>query len=132
MINQILEKVNEYFPEIRAIRHHIHSHPELSFQEYHTADFVAQKLTEYNIPYQSGVAGTGVIGIIEGKNPGKRCIALRSELDALPIQEANDVSYKSQTDGVMHACGHDVHTTCMISAARILNELKDEWEGTVK
>ncbi len=132
MINQIREKVSEYFPDIRAIRHHIHSHPELSFQEYHTADFIAQKLTEYGIPFQSGVAGTGIIGILEGRNPGKRCIALRSELDALPITEANAVSYKSQNEGVMHACGHDVHSTCLLSAARILNELKDEWKGTIK
>lgn len=132
MIDIIKEKTEQYFPEIQAIRHHIHSHPELSFEEYETAAFIAKKLTEYDIPYQAGVAGTGIVATVEGKNPGKRCIALRSELDALPIQEANHVSYRSQHDGVMHACGHDVHTTCLLSAARMLNELKDEWEGTVK
>lgn len=132
MINNIREKAEQYFPEIQAIRHHIHSHPELSFQEHQTAAFVMRKLEEYGIPYQSGVAGTGVVGLIEGKNPGKRCVALRSELDALPILEANDVPYRSQLDGVMHACGHDAHTSCLLGAARILNELKDQWEGTVK
>jgi hippurate hydrolase len=132
MIDIIKEKTEQYFPEIQAIRHHIHSHPELSFEEYETAAFIAKKLTEYGIAFQANIAGTGIVAIIEGKNPGRRCIALRSELDALPIQEANNVSYRSQNDGVMHACGHDVHTTCLLSAARILNELKDGWEGTVK
>ncbi len=132
MINNIREKAEQYFPEIQAIRHHIHSHPELSFQEHQTAAFVIRKLEEYGIPYQSGIAGTGIVGLIEGKNPGKRCVALRSELDALPILEANDVPYRSQHDGVMHACGHDAHTSCLLGAARILNELKDQWEGTVK
>ncbi|XZF16439.1 M20 metallopeptidase family protein [Chitinophagaceae bacterium MMS25-I14] len=132
MINIIRQKTEQYYPEIQAIRHHIHAHPELSFEEYETSAFVSQKLTEYGIPHQTGVAGTGIVGIIEGRNPGSRCIALRCELDALPILEANNVSYRSQKDGVMHACGHDVHTTCLLSAARILNELRDEWEGTIK
>lgn len=132
MINEIRQKVAAHFAEIQAIRHHIHAHPELSFEEYQTSNFIASKLTEYGITNQTVVAGTGIIALIEGKNPGKRCIALRSELDALPILEANNVAYRSQNDGVMHACGHDVHTTCLLSAARILNEMKDEWEGTIK
>ncbi len=132
MIDTIRQKALEYFPDVQAIRHHIHSHPELSFEEYNTAAFVSQKLTEWGIPHQSGVAGTGVVGLIEGKNPTKKCIALRADMDALPIQELNDVPYKSQNDGVMHACGHDVHSSCLLGVARILNDLKDEWEGTVK
>ncbi len=132
MIDIIRQKALEYFPEVQAIRHHIHSHPELSFEEYNTSAFVSQKLTEWGIPHQSGVAGTGVVGLIEGKNPTKKCIALRADMDALPIQELNDVPYKSKNDGVMHACGHDVHSSCLLGVARILNDLKDEWEGTVK
>ncbi len=132
MINKIREKAEQYFPEIQEIRHHIHAHPELSFQEHDTAAFIAGKLSEWGIKHTTGVAGTGIVGLIEGKNPTKRCIALRADMDALPILEANTVSYKSQNDGVMHACGHDVHSSCLLGAARILNDLRDEWEGTVK
>lgn len=132
MIDIIRQKALEYFPEVQAIRHHIHSTPELSFEEYNTSAFVSQKLTEWGIQHQTGVAGTGVIGLIEGKNPTKKCIALRADMDALPIQELNDVPYKSQNDGVMHACGHDVHTSCLLGVALILNDMKGEWEGTVK
>ncbi|HTN47674.1 MAG TPA: M20 family metallopeptidase [Flavipsychrobacter sp.] len=132
MLELIQQKAEQYFPEVQAIRHHIHSHPELSFQEFETAKFISAKLTEFGIYHQTGIAGTGIIALIEGKNPGKRCIALRADMDALPIQEANNVPYKSQNDGVMHACGHDVHSTCMLGAAKILNELKEEFEGTIK
>ncbi|MEI8279139.1 MAG: M20 family metallopeptidase [Bacteroidota bacterium] len=132
MIDLIRKKAAEYYPEVRAIRHHIHSHPELSFQEYHTAAFVSKQLSTWGIPHTTGVAGTGIVALVEGKNPGKRCIALRSDLDALPIQEANDVDYASKNDGVMHACGHDVHTSCLLGAARILYTTRDQWEGTMK
>lgn len=132
MIDQIRAKALEYFPDVQAIRHHIHAHPELSFKEYNTSAYVAAKLTEWGIPHTTGVADTGILAIIEGKNPGKKCIALRAELDALPIQEANDIEYRSQNDGVMHACGHDVHTSCLLGAARILFDLRHEWEGTIK
>ncbi len=132
MIDQIRRKAKEYFTEVQSIRHHIHAHPELSFQEYKTSAFVAGKLAEWGIPHTTGVAGTGIIALIEGKNPGKKCVALRSELDALPIKEANDVAYCSQNDGVMHACGHDVHTSCLLGAAKILFDLRSEWEGTIK
>ena len=84
-----------------------------------------------DIPFEIK-ATTGVVGLIKGKNPEKRIIALRADMDALPIKEENDIPYKSKNEGVMHACGHDVHTTCLLGAAKILNELKDEWEGTVK
>ncbi len=114
-----------------AIRHHLHMHPELSYQEFETSKFIRQQLTEYGIAHQV-MAGTGVVGIIEGRNPASRIIALRADIDALPIEEENAVPYKSRHPGVMHACGHDVHTTVLLGAARILQELREEWEGTVK
>lgn len=129
---KIQEKSEQYFADVQAIRHHLHANPELSFEEHNTSAFVAGKLQEWGIKHTTGIAGTGIAGLIEGKNPGKRCIALRADMDALPIQEDNDVAYKSKNAGVMHACGHDVHTSCLLGAARILNDMKDEWEGTVK
>jgi hippurate hydrolase len=120
-----------YLPDFIEIRRHLHAHPELSYVEFETSAFIQQKLKNLGIPFQV-MAKTGVIGLIEGKHPGKRIIALRGDIDALPIKEANEVPYKSTADGVMHACGHDVHTTCLLGAAKILNELKDEWEGTIK
>jgi len=132
ILTKIQEKAAQYFPEVQAIRHQIHAHPELSFREHNTSSFIEEKLKALGIKYKSGVAGTGIVALIEGKEPGKRCIALRADMDALPIQEKNDVAYKSQNDGVMHACGHDVHTSCLLGAAHILQDLRDEWEGTVK
>jgi amidohydrolase len=113
------------------IRRHLHAQPELSYKEFETSKFVQQKLAEFEIPFNV-IAVTGVVGIIQGENPESRIFALRADMDALPIQEENDVPYKSNNEGVMHACGHDVHTTCLLGAAKILNELKNEWEGTVK
>lgn len=84
------------------------------------------------IEYEHGVAENGVVGLIKGKNPDKKVIALRADIDALPITEANEVSYKSQNEGIMHACGHDVHTASLLGTARILNELKNDFEGTIK
>lgn len=121
----------QYAESFIQIRRHIHAHPELSYQEFETSKFIQARLTEWGIPF-TVLAQTGVVGIIEGKNPAVRITALRADMDALPIQEENEVLYKSINQGVMHACGHDVHTTCLLGAAKILNELKDEWEGTVK
>jgi amidohydrolase len=132
MKNRIQSLARQYAPDLIACRHHLHSHPELSFQEYETSKFIQAKLDEYGIPYTAGIAGTGVVALIEGKNPSKKIIALRGDIDALPIEEANDVPYKSKNPGIMHACGHDVHTTVVLGAARILQQLKDEFEGTVK
>jgi hippurate hydrolase len=126
----IHDLARQYADEFIDIRHHLHAHPELSYQEYKTSAFVQEKLKGWGIPYQV-VAGTGVVGLIQGK-PGSRVIALRADMDALPIMEANDVNYASQNPGVMHACGHDVHTTCLLGAAKILNETRQKWEGTVK
>lgn len=113
------------------MRHHLHMHPELSYQEFETSKFVQDKLTTYGIPFEVK-ATTGVVGIIEGRNPQSRIVALRADMDALPIHEENEVPYKSTRPGIMHACGHDVHTTCLLGAARILSETKDQWDGTVK
>jgi amidohydrolase len=129
--DQIKQLAKKYAPECIAIRHHLHAHPELSYKEFETSGYVQQKLTALEIPFQT-MATTGVVGLIKGKNPGKKTIALRADMDALPIKEENKVDYKSQNEGVMHACGHDVHTTILLGAAKILNELKDNWEGTVK
>ena len=120
-----------YSDEFIEIRHHLHKHPELSYKEFETSKFVQGKLNEWGIDFEV-MATTGVIGTLKGKNPDKKVIALRADMDALPITEQNQIEYKSQNEGVMHACGHDVHTTCLLGAAKILNELKNEWEGTIK
>ncbi|MFN7278524.1 MAG: M20 family metallopeptidase [bacterium] len=120
-----------YESDALDIRHHLHAHPALSYQEFETAAFVRRKLTEYGISHVT-MADTGVIGIIEGEDPTSRVVALRADMDALPHQEENDVPYRSTRPGIMHACGHDVHTTCLLGAARILQELRAEWKGTVK
>jgi amidohydrolase len=114
-----------------AIRRHLHANPELSYQEFETCKFVQAQLTKIGIPF-TVIATTGVLGIIEGKNPSKRVIALRADMDALPIIEENEVDYKSKNEGVMHACGHDVHTTILLGAAKILWSLRAEFEGTIK
>lgn len=121
----------KYQKEIIRIRRHLHMYPELSFQEWKTSEFIAGELRTMNIPFQSGIAGTGIIGTIEGNNPESKVIALRAELDALPISEANRVNYRSKNDGVMHACGHDVHVSCLLGSARIINEIRNEFDGTV-
>ena len=128
---KIKELASRYKDEHIAIRRHLHAHPELSYQEFETSIFVQKQLQQYGIDH-AVKAGTGVIGLIKGKNPESRIVALRADMDALPIEEANDIDYKSTKTGVMHACGHDVHTTCLLGAARILNETKEDWEGTVK
>lgn len=121
-----------YFQEIVAIRRYLHTIPETGCNEYKTADFIIEKLKEYGIAYLSGVAKTGIVGIISGKNPKSKIIALRADMDALPIHEANQVDYKSKNEGVMHACGHDVHMACLLGAAKILNEIKNEFNGSIK
>jgi amidohydrolase len=120
-----------YKDEFIAVRRHIHANPELSYKEFQTSEFIQSKLKEWGIPFEVK-ATTGVVGLIKGKNPDERIVALRADMDALPITEENNVDYRSKNTGVMHACGHDVHTTCLLGAAKILNETKDEWTGTVK
>lgn len=134
MINpDLIQKIAEKnFNEVVSIRRHLHMNPELSFHEFETAKFVASKLKEMNISFQDNIAGTGLVGIIRGKNDNGKVVALRADMDALPILEANNVEYKSTKDGVMHACGHDAHTASLLGAASILNELKDQFDGTIK
>lgn len=133
---ELLERVKalaaQYEQDLVADRRHLHANPELSYHEYQTAAFVQERLKSWGIPFQAPVAKTGIVGKIEGRNPSSKVIALRADMDALPILEANDVPYKSKNKGVMHACGHDVHTTSLLGAARILHELKDSFEGTVR
>jgi amidohydrolase len=122
----------QYLPELIAIRRHLHAHPEISFEEYNTSDSIASKLKEYEIPFRQGIVGTGIVALIEGKNPSRKIVALRADMDALPILETNTCEYRSVNVGLMHACGHDVHSASLLGTAKILAELKGEFEGTVK
>lgn len=131
MIQKIKSLSESVYPYVVDCYRHLHKNPELSFQEFETAAFVQQQLDEMQISYRSGIAQTGILGWIEGKNPAKRTIALRADMDALPILENSDLPWKSVNDNVMHACGHDAHTACLLGAAKILNEIKNEFEGTV-
>ncbi len=129
--SSIKSLAKQYHAEFVQVRQHLHAHPELSYVEFETSKYIQSKLKEFNIAFEVK-ATTGIVATIKGKNPESRIIALRGDMDALPITEENNVPYKSTTAGVMHACGHDVHTTCILGAAKILHQLKDEWEGTVK
>lgn len=129
---KIKQLAKDYATEVVANRRYLHTNPELSFQEYNTARFVAQKLKDIGLTPQEGIANTGVVALIEGRNPSSKVIGLRADMDALPIFEKNDVPYKSQNEGVMHACGHDAHTSSLLGTAKILHQLREEFEGTVK
>ncbi len=118
--------------EVVGWRRHLHANPELSFQEFKTASFVASTLRHMGLSPQEGIATTGVVVIVEGKNPTKKVVALRADMDALPITEANTTDYRSKNSGVMHACGHDVHTASLLGTAKILCSIRDQFEGTVK
>ena len=127
-------KVSAIYEKIKGYREHLHQNPELSYKEFNTMEYVAAKLKEIGIPYEKGIAGTGIIGIIRSSKHSEyqACIGLRADLDALPIQEQNTAFYKSKVDGVMHACGHDVHTSILLGAAEILFELREDLEHPVK
>ncbi len=131
MKNQIQSLSSEYWKEIVDIRRHLHQNPELSLEEFQTSAFISSKLKEYGIEHQTGIAKTGIIGWIYGKNPEKKCIALRADMDALPMEEVTEAPFKSKNNGVMHACGHDMHMACLLGAAKILNALKDSFEGVI-
>jgi len=118
-------------PQIVDWRRRLHQKPELGFQEFLTAEFVAQKLQEWGIEHKTGIAKTGIVATIHSNRPGK-VFAIRADMDALPIQELNNVSYKSQHDGVMHACGHDGHTAIALGTAYYLSQHRDDFAGTVK
>jgi amidohydrolase len=130
--DKIKELAKAYKDEVISNRRHLHANPELSYLEFQTAAFVKEKLENLGITTIEQKATTGWSALIEGKNPTKKVIALRADMDALPIIEANDVPYKSRNPGVMHACGHDAHTASLLGAAKILQEVRDQFEGTIK
>ena len=129
---QIKDLASSIFPEIVSIRKWLHKHPELSFQEKETSKFICSILEKNNIQFTDNIGGYGVIAIIKGKNPDSKVIAFRADMDALPIHEQNNVEYKSINEGVMHACGHDVHTSILLGSAIIINKLKASLEGSIK
>jgi amidohydrolase len=132
MKEKIQELAHQYHSDTVNLRRYLHMHPELSFEEVNTGKFVSAQLSAMGVEHRHGVADNGVVALIKGKNPRKRVVALRADMDALPILEANDVPYKSQNAGVMHACGHDVHTSSLLGTVRILHALREQFEGTVK
>ena len=129
---KIKSLAKQYQTETVAFRRHLHKNPELSFKEFNTQKFVEEKLQSFGITNVKRMANTGVVAHVEGKNPSKKTIALRADMDALPIQETNKTDYVSSVPGVMHACGHDVHTSSLLGVAKILNEMRSEFEGTVR
>lgn len=131
MHEKIKALARDWQDEFIAVRRHLHAHPELSYQEHNTAKYVFEYLEKWGLK-PAYLAETGVAAMLHSSHPGERVIALRADMDALPITEENEVPYKSTVPGVMHACGHDVHTACLLGAAKILLELKDEWTGSVK
>lgn len=130
--NKIQTLAQNIHKQVVGFRRHLHQHPELSFQEHETAIFIQKRLSELGIEMQTNVGGLGVVGFIYGKKGAGKTIALRADIDALPIEEKNDVPYKSQNIGVMHACGHDVHTASLLGAAEILSQLTEHFAGTIK
>jgi amidohydrolase len=129
---QIRLLAEAHYTDVLAMRRHLHMHPELSYQEVETSSFVAAQLQRLGLEVQTGIGGHGLTAFIRGNNPESRLVALRADMDALPIVEQNDVEYKSKREGLMHACGHDVHTSSLLGAAIILNELSDQFEGTIQ
>ncbi|WP_027419343.1 M20 metallopeptidase family protein [Crocinitomix catalasitica] len=128
----IREKSSAILEEIITIREHLHKHPELSFQEFKTSTFVQKQLSDWGISFTTGWVETGIVALIEPDGSYEKCIALRADMDALPIQEMNEVPYKSVHDGIMHACGHDVHTATLLGAAKIINDMRSELKHAVK
>ena len=133
LISFIQSRSEVLFEKVKSYREHLHKYPELSYQEFETMNYVSEQLSKLGITHEKNVGGTGIVGIIENEHhKGMKAIALRADLDALPIQEENEVSYKSSVSGVMHACGHDVHTAILLGAAELLNELKNQLPQPVK
>lgn len=131
MIEKIKQLASDNFEDIVAVRRHLHQYPELSQEEFKTMAFVAERLRDYGLNPVTGVGKTGVVVLIEGRNPSSYCIALRADYDALPLEECTGLPFASENKGVMHACGHDMHTSSLLGAAKILSQLKDSFEGTV-
>lgn len=131
-VQHIKQLTKDLYPELVAIRRHLHQYPELSFKEEKTAEYISQLLTSWGIEHKTGIAGFGISGVIEGQQPDIKTIALRADMDALPVTEANLIDYKSLNVGVMHACGHDVHMACLLGTVKLLQSLKGHFQGSVK
>jgi len=132
LLEEIKNLSQKIFPEVVKLRRHLHANPELSYQEVNTGQFIAKQLKAIGIAHEHGWAENGAVAIIEGKKKGNKVIALRADIDALPIIETNDVPYKSKTEGIMHACGHDAHTASLLGTAMILNGVREHFGGTIK
>jgi len=130
--DEVKRLAKAYAGEVRRFRRFLHANPELSFNEDQTAEYVAEQLESFGLEPTEGIAETGVVAIVEGEKPKSKVIALRADMDALPIQEENNVPYKSRNPGIMHACGHDVHTAILLGTAKVLQEIRTSFEGTVK
>jgi len=131
MFNTIQKLSQKYFSEAIEFRHQMHRFPELSFEEKETALLIAKELDKISVPYKKNIGGNGIVATLEGKSSNKKIIALRADFDALPIHEETNLDFSSENKGVMHACGHDIHTSSLLSVLRVLNDLKDKWEGTI-
>lgn len=133
-VDRLKSDIDELMPDLIATRRDLHEHPELAFEEVRTSGIVAQRLQKLGLEVQTGVAKTGVVGFLRGgaSKPGAKTIAIRADMDALPIYELNEIDYRSQTDGKMHACGHDGHTSILLAVADILTKRKDDLAGNVK
>jgi amidohydrolase len=127
---ELLQRAESSAEWLQEIRHHLHRHPELSFKEENTSAYIASLLDKMDIPYKRGIVKTGIVARIDGRQPGP-CIALRADMDALPVTEATQLPCTSVNHGVMHACGHDIHMTSLLGAARLLNDLRQHFDGTV-
>ena len=128
----IRKHIKDFIPEMNEWRHYIHENPEIAYEEHNTSDFIAAKLTEFNIEVHRGLGGTGIVGVIHGKDNGasKKSLGIRADIDALPMTEKTNLTYSSKNDGKMHACGHDGHTTMLLGAAKYLSKTKN-FLGTV-
>lgn len=132
MIKDISELTEEVYQQVIDIRRHLHRNPELSFQERKTSQYICEQLEEWNIPFQNNIGGYGISGSIGESTHGGKTIALRADMDALPIQEKNNVPYASEVAGVMHACGHDVHTASLLGTSYVLQQMKEKLNGHVR
>ena len=132
MIDIIKSLSHNFLEEIIEIRRHLHQYPELSFKEEKTSLYIKSILKKWNIPFIDNIAGNGIMVILRAKNPDSHIIALRADIDALPIHEESNISYCSKNKGVMHACGHDAHTASLLGAIKILSSIKEHWKGTIK
>jgi len=131
MKNKIQLLSDSVFPYVCESYKHLHAHPELAFEEKETAAYIQHQLIEMDIPFRANIGKTGILGVLECNNPKKKIIALRADMDALPIGEETDLSYKSIVPHCMHACGHDSHVASLLGVAKVLSQLRLEMEGTV-